>query len=239
MPSIEDNAEWVLHMYEHLLAQPVDRNDEGFKHWMHRLGNDLNRKQVEDFFRHTAFNELQTEQAKTFKFDDLLNPNDKGRVLVVMPDNEADVFLATSLLESIKRRHPDYALYVATKAAHKPIIDGNPLVDRWLEYAPVMDNSFWLEGSGANKGYFNIAYLLQLKTKVSAFTHNGEDKIDFDVMRSPIINQHLFQPSTLLTGIPPQLADAIKMDAGALGTIGGFYDGSGNFRDASEIKKFK
>lgn len=244
IPVIEDNAEWILHMYKHILDQPIDRDNDGFKHWMQRLASDLNRQQVEEFFRYTANQELIKEQSKNFKFDSLLNPNDTGRVLVVMPDNEADVYLATSLFQSIKNRYPNYALYVASKPQHKIILDGNPLVDRWIEYAPIMDNAFWLEGSGSNKGYFNIAYLLQLTTKQSAFTHNGEDKLDLDTavsQPSPTGFTGFFYDSPIMmTGIPPRLSDLRKspINREGLETIGFFFDDKNNLVDASQLDKY-
>jgi hypothetical protein len=181
MPEIKDENEWIIHLYHHILDNPkVDENDEGFKHWKMRLASDLNRQQVEQYFRQVAFQTLQQKQGQGAKFDDFLNANDKGRVIVVIPESATDVFLTTSLFPSIKARYPDYALYVATKPQFRYLIDGNPSVDKWLEYNPIMDNIFWLEGRGDHKGYFNVAYMPYFQSqKLVSFVHNGEDKIDF------------------------------------------------------------
>jgi hypothetical protein len=145
---------------------------------MSRINKDLNRQQIEQYFRQVAFKTIQ-EKKGGIKFEDLLNPNDKGRVLVVIPESAGDIYLTTSLFESIKSRYPEYALYVSTKAQFKSVLDGNPFVDKWIEYNPIMDNIIWLEGRGDHKGYFDVAYLPHVNTqRVMTYYHNGKDKMD-------------------------------------------------------------
>jgi glycosyltransferase involved in cell wall biosynthesis len=178
---IEDNTEWVISLYKEILnRQDIDKEDDGVKYWIGELSKGQKREVIEQFFRQTAAKELQ-EKNKT-DFNELLNKNDKGRILVVMPESAGDLFLLSSVFPSIKRRYPDYALYVATKPEYRSVLDGNPHVDHWLEYNPIMDNLLWLEGNGTNKGYFNIAYLPHVPTqRIFTYQHNGEDKLDFDL----------------------------------------------------------
>jgi hypothetical protein len=42
-----------------------------------------------------------------------------------------------------------------------------------------------------------------------------------------------------VTGIPPKLEEALKMDPGALGTIGYFYDNEGKLHEAGKINTFR
>ena len=149
---------------------------------MSRINKDLTRQQIEQYFRQVALQTIQEKRSGQIKFEDFLNPNDKGRVLFVLPEGAGDIYLATSLFKSIKERYPDYALYIATKPQFKELLDANPFVDKWLEYNPIMDNLLWLEGRGENKGYFNIAYLPHIQTqRALTYLHNGEDKIDFNL----------------------------------------------------------
>ena len=184
IPNIENNEEWVLALYRQILARKdVDKEDDGLKYWMNELNKGQKREAIEQFFRQEASKELQKNTK--IDFNSLLRPNDKGRVLVVMPESAGDLFLLSSVFPSIKRRYPDYTLYVATKKEFKSILDGNPYVDEWLEYNPIMDNSIWLEGRGKEKGYFNIAYLPHIATqRFLSYLHNGEDKIDFSLLNS-------------------------------------------------------
>lgn len=181
IPPIEDDSEWILTLYREILGrEDVNRDDDGYKYWMQELVKGQKREAIEQYFRQIA----QQEASKNTKIDfsDLLNKDDKGRVLVVMPESAGDVLLITSLFSSIKKRYPNYALYVSTKQEYKGILDGNPYVDNWLEYNPIMDNLLWLEGKGNHKGYFNVAYLPHIQTqRMFTYHHNGEDKIDFNI----------------------------------------------------------
>ena len=180
MPEIQDDGQWILHMYKNILDKPqVDANDEGYKHWIARINKDLNRQQIEQYFRQVAYKSLQDQKGGA-KFEDFLNPDDKGRVIIVQPDGPEYVFLTSALFKSIKANYPDWALYVSTKRECKEILEGNPLVDRWIEYSPIMDNVLFLEGNSVHPGFFNVAYHPHFTIeKLSSFTHNGVDKIAF------------------------------------------------------------
>jgi glycosyltransferase involved in cell wall biosynthesis len=189
IPEIKDDSEWILTLYKEILnRKEINKEDDGYKYWMNEISKGAKREGVEQYFRQVASKELQ-EKSKV-DFGELLNKNDKGRVLVVMPESAGDLYLLSSLFPSIKSRYPEYALYVATKPEYRTIIDGNPYVDNWIEYNPIMDNLIWLEGQGKYKGHFNIAYLPHIATqRVLSYLHNGEDKIDFNIKEeSPCIS---------------------------------------------------
>lgn len=179
IPNILDDGEWLIYMYQNILKMKnIDREDSGHKYWMAELSKGTKRQDIENYFRNVALKE--NEKGTQIKFEDLLDPNDKGRVLYVMPESAGDIFLSTALFKSIKERYPDFNLYVATKAQYKDILEGNPYVHRWIEYNPIMDNLLWLEGNNQHDGYFNIAYLPYTCTQRNLnYLHNGIDKIDF------------------------------------------------------------
>jgi glycosyltransferase involved in cell wall biosynthesis len=181
IPNITDDAEWLIFMYHNILKMKnVDRNDSGHQYWMGELAKGAKRQDIENYFRNVALKE--GEDKKQVKFEDLLDPNDKGRVVYVMPESAGDIFLSTALFKSIKNRYPDYSLYVATKPQYKDILDGNPYVHRWIEYNPIMDNLIWLEGNNQHNGYFDIAYLPYTCTQRNLnYLHNGLDKIEFQL----------------------------------------------------------
>lgn len=179
IPDIEDDSEWLIHLYKNILRMDVNNEDDGHKYWMTEFSKGSKRNDIERFFRNTAYKELQKK--KPFNFEEWLNPDDKKRILFVMPESAGDIFLCTALFESIKNRYPDYSLYVATKPQFRDVLNGNPYVSKWIEYNPMMDNLLWLEGSNTQKGFFDIAYMPHVPTqRVLTYLHNGEDKIDFD-----------------------------------------------------------
>ena len=60
------------------------------------------------------------------------------------------------------------------------MIDDNPFVYKIIPYSQKFDNLHFLEGKGANNGYFEIAFLPHLLTqRLHAYHHNGSDKIQF------------------------------------------------------------
>jgi len=181
IPIIADDTEWLIFMYHNILKMKnIDRNDSGHQYWMNELSKGAKRPDIENYFRNIALKE--NEKNKQVKFEDLLDTNDKGRVIYVIPESAGDVFLSTALFKSIKDRYPDYSLYVATKPQYKDILDGNPYVHRWIEYNPIMDNLIWLEGNNQHNGYFDIAYLPYTCTQRNLnYLHNGVDKLDFSL----------------------------------------------------------
>ena len=181
VPEIIDDADWLIFMYHNILKMKnIDRNDSGHQYWMSELSKGGKRQDIENYFRNVALKE--NEKNKQVKFEDLLDRNDKGRVIYVIPESAGDVFLSTALFKSIKNRYPEFSLYVATKPQYKDILDGNPYVHRWLEYNPIMDNLIWLEGNNQHNGYFDIAYLPYTCTQRNLnYLHNGLDKLDFSL----------------------------------------------------------
>jgi glycosyltransferase involved in cell wall biosynthesis len=183
IPNIKDDGDWIISLYQNILdRKDVDKNDDGYKHWMARINKELNREQIDQYFRQVAFQKIQEKNGKTKTFEDLLDANDKGRVIVVQPEGAEDIYLLTSLFKSIKENYPEWSLYVSTKPEYKDLIDGNPYVHKWIEFSPIMDNIVFLEGNNTHKGYFDVAYLPYLNTqKMPSFMHNGIDKMSFSL----------------------------------------------------------
>jgi len=182
IPNIEDNSQWLIFMYANILKRPeVDEKDEGHMYWMEQLKRGAKRQDIENYFRQVAWQENQKN--KKTDFNDLLNKDDEGkRILYVIPEDEGDVFLSTSLFPSIKKLYPEYKLYVATKSEFFEMLEGNPLIDKIIPFVPQMENQIWCEGNKDHKGYFEIAFLPYVGTqKILNYLHNGKDKIEFNL----------------------------------------------------------
>lgn len=177
-----DSKEWVKSLYKLILNVDISDEDEGLLHWLQKIEQNVPKEQIENYFRQVGTQELQKN--KEIKFEELLDQNDIGRVIYVMPESAGDIFLSTALFKSIKDRYPKFSLYVATKPQYKDILDGNPYVHKWIEYNPIMDNLLWLEGNSKHDGYFNVAYLPYSCTqRMLNYLHNGIDKIDFNLTK--------------------------------------------------------
>jgi len=182
IPQIADNSQWVLALYHNILnVKGTDTDDDGYKYWMNELAKGQKRDAIEQYFRQIAAKDLQ--EKNKVDFGDILNKNDKGRILFCCKESAGDILMCSSLFKSIKNRYPESSLYVATKPEYKDLINGNPYVEKWLEWNPVMENLIWAEGSSKHNGFFDICYLPTIGTQnILNYMHNGMDKIDFEIL---------------------------------------------------------
>jgi glycosyltransferase involved in cell wall biosynthesis len=182
IPEIRDDKEWLIYMYHNILKmKSIDEKDSGHMHWMQEISKGAKRIDIENYFRQVALQENQ--KTKKISFSDLLGKDDEGkRLLIVMPESGGDIFMLSSLFESIHNQHEDYNIYVATKPEYKCLLEANPYVYKVLDYIPEMDNLIWLEGAGDHKGFFEIALLPHIGTqRMLNYLHNGKDKLAFDI----------------------------------------------------------
>jgi glycosyltransferase involved in cell wall biosynthesis len=182
IPEIKENKDWILYLYHNILClKNINENDSGFIYWMDQLAKGASRNDVESYFRKVSTEDLNKN--KQIPFEEILGKDDDGkRLLLVMPESAGDVFMATSLLPSIKKMYPEYNIYFATKQEYFPILNGNEYIYKTIPYVQQMDNLMWLEGAGDHKGFFEIAFLPHVGTqRVLNYLHNGKDKIEFNI----------------------------------------------------------
>ena len=178
IPPIENDSDWVLALYKHILCTDENKNGEGYKNWMKQLENKAPRNQIEEYFRKVA--REHNQKYFPLKIEDMLDDDDEGkRIAYVMPESSVDVLLSTSLLKSIKSIYPEYNLYFVTKPEYYHILDGNEYVHKVIPYSADFDNAIYLEGSGEKKGYFEIAFTPYLTSqRLNNYVHNGKDRIN-------------------------------------------------------------
>lgn len=182
VPEIKDNKDWILYLYHNILClKNINENDPGFIYWMDQISKGATRNDVELYFRKVSTEDLNKN--KQIAFEEILGKDDEGkRLLLVMPESAGDVFMATSLLPSIKKMYPEYNIYFATKQEYFSILNGNEYIYKAIPYIQQMDNLMWLEGAGDHKGFFEIAFLPHIGTqRVLNYLHNGKDKIEFNI----------------------------------------------------------
>ena len=181
VPNIENDSEWILALYKHILNLDNHVNDDGYKNWMNALSNKVPRSQVEQYFRKVAKD--HNDKHFPVQINDFLDDDDGKRIIYVIPESSVDVLLSTSLFKSIKEKYPKYNLYVATKPQYFHILDGNEYIHKVIPYDNKFDNALYLEGAGSQKGFFEIAFLPYLTTqRANNYIHNAKDLIDKDYL---------------------------------------------------------
>jgi hypothetical protein len=181
---IQDNRQWIKQLYSKILArEQIENNDEGLLHWEKQLSMGVSRSDIENYFRNVALSE--ENKNKTISFSDLFDEDkDLKRVLFIQPESLGDVFLVTSLFESLRNRYPKntHKIYISTKPEYRDVIDGNPFIDKWIPYHEIMDSAIAMEGRGEDKGFCDIVYHPYFSTqRMLDYMHNGVDKIDLEI----------------------------------------------------------
>lgn len=175
-------SDWIISLYSKILNRKVDIHDDGHKYWMRQLSNGMKKEDIENYFRKVAI----THNNKHFplKIEDFLDEDDEGkRILYILPNSEREVFMATSLLKSIKDKYPDKNIYFCTEKSNFPILNGNSYVHKVIPYYKAFDNVLALEGAGAEKAFFEIVFSPHLSVqKTKNYIHNMEDKVDKDYL---------------------------------------------------------
>ena len=184
IPDIDDTRQWIKSLYKLILDREVTNEDEGLLHWEKQLSAGIQKQAIENYFRQVAQEEIK-KNAPPYTINDLLD-KDEGfkRVIIVQPESLGDIFILTSIFESIRNRYPKetHKIYIATKPQFQELIDGNPYIDKWIPYDQQMDNAIFMEGAGDHKGICDIAYQPYFGTqRLLDYMHNGIDKIDLNL----------------------------------------------------------
>jgi glycosyltransferase involved in cell wall biosynthesis len=173
--NIENDSEWLVHLYKEILKTDLDDRDEGHQYWMKELEKNVPRDSIEKYFREVALKDsLSIDEEKVIK---LLDKEDEGkRIIFAVPDSKKDVFLACSLLKSMKETYPEHNIYFATRMDFSEILDGNEYIHKILPFIPEMSNPLWLEGIGEREGLFDLAFIPTLEKN---YIHNDKDVIQY------------------------------------------------------------
>lgn len=107
------------------------------------------------------------------------------KLLFIVPESAGDIFLSTSLLESMKNMYPEFDIYFACKPQYKDLLKNNPYIYKVIDYLPVMDSSAHMDGMGDWKGIFDISIMATVLTqRFFSYTRNGLSKIAFDLRQN-------------------------------------------------------
>jgi len=114
----------------------------------------------------------------------LVDNTAKTKVLFILPESAGDIFLSTSLLESLKELYPDSDLYYACKEEYHSILHNNPYIHKIIPYYQIMENQVAMEGTGDWKGIFDISIMASVFTqRYLNYLNNGKGKIAFNLKK--------------------------------------------------------
>ena len=174
-PNIENNAEWLIDIYKNILkVKKISIEDKGLQGWLAQLNQGKPRHEILQFFRQTAFQENQ--QIHKVEFGDLLDKDDKdNRLAVVISGGEEEVYLANSLINSLKAKYSNYNIYAIIRPECFDLIESNANVHKCLAFSPAVQDPLLLEGVQENEGYFKMAFFPEVTKNQNCIFHNGLD----------------------------------------------------------------
>jgi hypothetical protein len=183
--NIDDDLQWILQLYNKILDSHPDLNDDGVRHWMMQIERGMPRQNIELYFRDVANKDLQKESPQTLDvlFDGSDKSNKLKRLLIVQPQSAGDIFIVTSLLESIRSKFAKdkWKIYFACEPKFFEILAGNKSIDKVIPYNHIMDNQIIMEGHGDHNGYVDICLNPYFSTqKLLNYTHNSYSISQFD-----------------------------------------------------------
>lgn len=173
---IPDNKEFIKICYKRILKMEVKDDDSGLLYWEKFLTNTNNtRQQMVDYMRNVALGENQ-KNAPQVDYSELLIKNGKKNLLIVLKESIGDIILSTSILSSFREKYDraEWNIYYATSPQYKDILDGNPDIDKVLDYQSFMESEIHCTGIGKTKGYFDAYCHLGNNTqhKLNYLTNN-------------------------------------------------------------------
>jgi len=98
-------------------------------------------------------------------------------IAIVIPGSAQDVLHINSLIDNFKDLYQEYSIYVFTQPQYFEYIEDHPSVYKVLNYDQSIDDPYLLEGKGAHKGYFDMAFFPHHQTqRLNDYNHNQIDK---------------------------------------------------------------
>lgn len=155
-PEIEDSSLFVKTLYKEMLNVDIKEDDQGYKDWMTAIASGKSKREIHNFFASVAAGDNSKIQ-QSVSLKDVLIQNGKKQVLIVAQQSFGDIFMITSLFESLREMYPSetHNLYIACDPQYREILEGNPYIDMVLNFIPEMDNEILMTGQGNNDAVFD------------------------------------------------------------------------------------
>lgn len=152
-----DNTKFIKNSYKKLLKMDITDDDEGLKHWSLFLSQPQDRNKLRQelilAFKNAALQHNNKVQPNSL--ENLLDKEDKSRVLLVLKESLGDNYILTSLLPEIKNKYKDSSIYIGTDPKYWSVFELNDNIKSCLPYVPEMENELIMTGFGGQKGLFN------------------------------------------------------------------------------------
>lgn len=90
-----------------------------------------------------------------FTLNDLLDKNDKSRVLLVLKESLGDHILLKSLLPEVRKKYPESSIYIGGDMKYSEVYEMDENLKKYIPYSPEMEQELLMTGVGNHKGFFS------------------------------------------------------------------------------------
>lgn len=172
---------FIISILNGMMHDKADKNTSHVKNWAAHLRKSNDYKGVYKHFQNLAANFNANLNNKPIDLAELLDKDDEGaRIAVVLDQSAGDIVILNSMLGQFKRLYPEYNIYFFTRPEFFELIEHHPALHKVLPWQPIMDNVFFLEGRGSNKGYFSKVFYPAAKTQKFLSAHGTiEEKTEW------------------------------------------------------------
>ncbi len=172
---IGDNRLFLRDLYKNIFHVDVLETDPEFNNILSALEKGITQYEIyNDLIAHAR---EHNSKNKKIKINDLVEKNNKKKMLYILPNTNSDCIASLPVLEELHKKYKKWDMYIATEKRLFSIFEHLPFVKKIFEYEEWMDQILKLEGQGENKGIFDIVWHPSLLTrKFHNYSHNGLDK---------------------------------------------------------------
>ena len=120
---------------------------------------------------------IQTLGNQAKKIEELLDPEDKGRIGICLPPDGFICICASYFISGIKNMYKDHSLYIFVDGANANIFEGNKDIKKILPITEEVKDQILMEGAGDKNGYFDVFYNPSISELMATnYSHNCKDK---------------------------------------------------------------
>lgn len=160
--SYDKPKEWATQLAEHVAKKFTEEVTSV------RLGNEIVRAAKE-----LARRKPQGVDELVRNVREQLDDTGNRKLLYTMPMSAGDVFISSAVVDSLKKKYPDYDVYFATNQQYLGILDGNPNVHKVIPF------NDWMVNVPICERIFDEVYTPNLAVQMtfSNWTHGGKGRL--------------------------------------------------------------
>lgn len=164
--NVSEDLLWLRSLFKNVLKINLDHEDENGKNlkpWMEKLKNGISRRNIETYVKKVAIEEEIKNNKDKKAFDFFNFSDDRKRILYIVPNEKSDIYISSGFFKSIKQKHQNHDLYVASNEKDFGFFVFNDFVKGIFKKSGIETEEFFKENK--KQRFFDIVYAPHLVNK--------------------------------------------------------------------------